>query len=239
MRENRTYGSEGGGTGYSTGPPYPYREAPMKPMGIRCVVLRRGAQPCAPNGVSSWLADHGRTSVRPYGRRCICRGVPRRAGPCALAQVGNHETHGRTAGIVFVGASREARDRAPVPACVLEPRGRPKAVAWAPVRPNTYTKGIGCAKLILIITHTPYSRDEIMSNYLERITVDPNICHGAPCIKGTRIMVWLILEYMANGDSMADILDAYPGLTREDILACLAYASETARQRIVPIEMTA
>jgi len=45
-----------------------------------------------------------------------------------------------------------------------------------------------------------------MSALLDRICVDPQLCHGQPCIKGTRIMVWLILNYLANGDSVEDIL---------------------------------
>jgi len=78
-----------------------------------------------------------------------------------------------------------------------------------------------------------------MGVILERIKADPNICHGQPCIKGTRIMVWLILEYLANGDSIEDVLRAYPQLSREDVLACLAYAAESARERIVTIEASA
>jgi uncharacterized protein (DUF433 family) len=63
-----------------------------------------------------------------------------------------------------------------------------------------------------------------MSPILDRIAVDPNLCHGQPCVKGTRIMVRLILNFLANGDSVEDILAAYPSLTPEDIRACLAYA---------------
>ena len=74
-----------------------------------------------------------------------------------------------------------------------------------------------------------------MSPLLDRISIDPNVCHGHPCVKGTRIMVWLILNYLANGDSVEDILASYPGLTREDIRACLAYAAENARERVVSI----
>ncbi len=74
-----------------------------------------------------------------------------------------------------------------------------------------------------------------MSPLLDRITVDPGVCHGQPCVKGTRMMVWLILNYLANGDSMEDILAAYPDLTRDDIRACLAYAAEAARERVVSI----
>ena len=62
---------------------------------------------------------------------------------------------------------------------------------------------------------------------LDRILVAPWICHGQPYVKGTRIMVWLIVQYLANGDSTEDILAAYPALTREDIQACLAYAIAT------------
>jgi len=64
-----------------------------------------------------------------------------------------------------------------------------------------------------------------MSSLLDRISVDPNVCHGQPCVKGTRIMVWLILDFLANGDSIEDILASYPSLTREDVRACLAYAA--------------
>lgn len=75
-----------------------------------------------------------------------------------------------------------------------------------------------------------------MASLLDRISVDPNVCHGQPCIKGTRIMVWLLLEYLANGDSVEDILAAYPGLAREDVQACLAYAARIARERILDVD---
>jgi len=77
-----------------------------------------------------------------------------------------------------------------------------------------------------------------MANLLERISINPKICHGQPCVKGTRIMVWLIVQYLANGDSKDDILVAYPSLTREDIQACLAYAAEVTRERVLPIEVS-
>lgn len=70
-----------------------------------------------------------------------------------------------------------------------------------------------------------------------RIVANPAICHGNPVVRGTRIMVWLILEFMANGDSIDEVLAAYPDLTREDVLACLSYASKAARERIVPVEI--
>jgi uncharacterized protein (DUF433 family) len=77
-----------------------------------------------------------------------------------------------------------------------------------------------------------------MANLLDRISINPKICHGQPCVKGTRIMVWLIVQYLANGDGVEDILAAYPSLTREDVQACLAYAAEVTRERVLPIEVS-
>ncbi len=74
-----------------------------------------------------------------------------------------------------------------------------------------------------------------MSDLLDRILIDPRICHGKPCVKGTRIMVWLVVQYLANGDSVEDILIAYPSLSREDVQACLAYAAEMTRERVLPV----
>lgn len=76
-----------------------------------------------------------------------------------------------------------------------------------------------------------------MQNLLERIQIDPRICHGQPCVKGTRIPVSLIVQYLANGDSLDEILAAYPGLKREDVQACLAYAAEMTRERVLPIDI--
>jgi uncharacterized protein (DUF433 family) len=74
-----------------------------------------------------------------------------------------------------------------------------------------------------------------MPDLLDRILIDPRICHGKPCVKETRIMVWLVVQYLANGDSVEDILAAYPSLSREDIQACLAYAAEMTRERVLPV----
>jgi uncharacterized protein (DUF433 family) len=62
----------------------------------------------------------------------------------------------------------------------------------------------------------------------ERIVVDPKILAGKPVIRGTRLAVEFILELLAAGQSESDILTNYPGLTREDILACLSHASYLA-----------
>ena len=78
-----------------------------------------------------------------------------------------------------------------------------------------------------------------MANPLDRISIDPNICFGKPCIKGTRIWVSLILDYLASGDSEAHILANYPQLKPDDIRAAIAYGAEVARERILPIPGTA
>ncbi|MBN2295805.1 MAG: DUF433 domain-containing protein [Pirellulales bacterium] len=69
----------------------------------------------------------------------------------------------------------------------------------------------------------------------ERITVDPGICHGQACIKGTRIMVAVVLDNLAAGHAIEDILQSYPPLTSEDIQAAMAYAADLARQRTVAL----
>ena len=60
---------------------------------------------------------------------------------------------------------------------------------------------------------------------LERIEIHPDVCNGRPVVRGTRIAVKTVLEFLAAGDSVDDILEEYPTLTREDVQACLAYAS--------------
>ena len=71
----------------------------------------------------------------------------------------------------------------------------------------------------------------------EYITVDPLICHGKTCIKGTRIMVSIILDNLVSGSSYEDIIESYPSLYRESIKAAIAYAAELARERIVDISV--
>jgi uncharacterized protein (DUF433 family) len=78
-----------------------------------------------------------------------------------------------------------------------------------------------------------------MTTPLERISIDPQVCFGKPCIKGTRIWVSLILDFLANGESEAQILAVYPQLEPDDIRAALAYAAEIARERIVPVPSAA
>ena len=67
-----------------------------------------------------------------------------------------------------------------------------------------------------------------MNPLLQRISIDPSICGGKPCINGTRIWVSLILDFLADGMSEAELLTEYPQLVHEDVLAALAYGAEAA-----------
>lgn len=69
---------------------------------------------------------------------------------------------------------------------------------------------------------------------LERISVDSKVCHGQVCIKGIRIPVHQILHMLANGDTIDALLEDYPSLRREDILACIEYAAELTEEQVVP-----
>lgn len=71
----------------------------------------------------------------------------------------------------------------------------------------------------------------------ERISIDPRVCHGQACIKGTRIPVYQIIRMLANGDKIEELLEDYPSLTIEDIYSCLDYAASLAEEQITPIEM--
>jgi uncharacterized protein (DUF433 family) len=78
-------------------------------------------------------------------------------------------------------------------------------------------------------------RGKSVNPLLERISIDPRICGGKPCIKGTRIWVSLILDFLADDMTEAELLDQYPGLTHEDVLAAIAYGAEAARERVIPV----
>jgi uncharacterized protein (DUF433 family) len=75
------------------------------------------------------------------------------------------------------------------------------------------------------------------SQLLARISIDPHICSGKPCIKGHRIWVSLILDFLASGATISEILADYPQLQTEDILACIAYGAEMSRERFVDIQI--
>ena len=67
----------------------------------------------------------------------------------------------------------------------------------------------------------------------EFITVDPLVCHGKACIKGTRIMVSVVLDNLASGLSYEDIINSYPSLSKEGVQAAIAYAAELSKERVV------
>ncbi len=77
-----------------------------------------------------------------------------------------------------------------------------------------------------------------MTRLLDRIAIDPLVCGGRPCIKGTRIWVSLILDFLADGLPESELLSEYPQLTHEDVLAAIAYGAEMTRERIVPVPLT-
>jgi uncharacterized protein (DUF433 family) len=77
------------------------------------------------------------------------------------------------------------------------------------------------------------------SELLKRITIDPNVCFGKPCIRGHRIWVSLILDFLADGETVGEILANYPQLEEADIKACIAYGAEMARERFVEIPIEA
>lgn len=69
----------------------------------------------------------------------------------------------------------------------------------------------------------------------DHISSDPNICHGKACIAGTRVMVSVILDNLADGLSVEDIMRSYPSVSREAVQATLHYAAELTRERIAPL----
>ncbi|MBN1852523.1 MAG: DUF433 domain-containing protein [Pirellulales bacterium] len=72
-----------------------------------------------------------------------------------------------------------------------------------------------------------------MMNWRDHITVDPSVCHGKACIRGTRVMVSVVLDNLAAGVSIDEILKSYPSLRHEQVQAAIAYAAELARDRVV------
>ena len=77
----------------------------------------------------------------------------------------------------------------------------------------------------------------IREQLLSRISIDPHVCFGKPCIRGHRIWVSLILDFLASGSTQEEVLEEYPQLKPEDILACIAYGAEMARERYVEIKL--
>ncbi len=74
-----------------------------------------------------------------------------------------------------------------------------------------------------------------MHKLLERISIDPRVCFGKPCIRGTRLWVSLLLDFLAAGMSIQEVLAEYPQLTEEDIRAAIAYGAMMSRERYVEL----
>lgn len=77
------------------------------------------------------------------------------------------------------------------------------------------------------------TREELLG----RISIDSHVCFGKPCVRGHRIWVSLILDYLASGMTIPEILGNFPGLEEADIYACIAYGAEMARERVVDIPL--
>src|SRR5450631_857121 len=78
-------------------------------------------------------------------------------------------------------------------------------------------------------------RNSAMNTLLNRIAIDPQVCSGKPCVRGTRIWVSLIPDFLADGMREEELLAEYPQLVHEDVLAAIAYGAEAARERIIPV----
>ncbi len=89
------------------------------------------------------------------------------------------------------------------------------------------------------VTGVLCSRLSMKEELLTRITIDPKVCFGKPCIRGHRIWVSLILDLLAEGATTAEILRDYPQLEDADVKACLAYGAEMARERFVEVPIEA
>ena len=76
-----------------------------------------------------------------------------------------------------------------------------------------------------------------MNSLLNRISIDPNVCFGKPCIRGTRLWVSLIPDFLASGMTIDEIRTEYPQLAVEDVRAAIAYGAEMARKRYVELPM--
>jgi uncharacterized protein (DUF433 family) len=79
-------------------------------------------------------------------------------------------------------------------------------------------------------------RGELAMNYQDRISIEPGKRGGKPCIRGMRITVYDVLEYLASGMSEQEIIDDFPDLTQEDIRACLAFAADRERKLVSAID---
>src|SRR5207245_3544297 len=114
------------------------------------------------------------------------------------------------------------------------PRSLTQSTTWGICRREAMeAKWTTILKICLRQRRIDMTREELLS----RISIDPNICFGKPCIRGHRIWVSLILDFLASGMTTQEILQEYPGLEEADILACIAYGAEMARERYIEIPL--
>jgi uncharacterized protein (DUF433 family) len=90
------------------------------------------------------------------------------------------------------------------------------------------------ARIMKRKTH-PGWKGKVPMDWRERVTVNPQVCHGKACIAGTRVMVSVILDNLADEVLPEEILASYPSLTRDDIRAAIAYAADLTREQLVAI----
>jgi uncharacterized protein (DUF433 family) len=91
----------------------------------------------------------------------------------------------------------------------------------------------------VLIIFCNFVKNKIMTDYIKRISINPQICNGKPIIRGMRITVKTILEYLAAGESPENILKQYPLLEQEDISACLQFGALTADKGIIGFNLVA
>ena len=89
----------------------------------------------------------------------------------------------------------------------------------------------------LVVAHPRRTLDHM--DWHDRTAVDPAVCHGKACIRGTRVQVTVVLDNLAEGLSVEQILAEYPALAPDDVLAALAYAAALARERTAPLRASA
>jgi uncharacterized protein (DUF433 family) len=80
--------------------------------------------------------------------------------------------------------------------------------------------------------HTAWGLTMTRNELLQRVSINPDVCFGRPCIRGTRIWVSLLLDLLASGMAESELLSEYPQLAHEDVLAALAFGAEMARERV-------
>ena len=100
---------------------------------------------------------------------------------------------------------------------------------WTPCRRRDFIRWLRYSKGIAARIQLPYTG---AMNLLDRITIDPSVRFGKPCVRGTRITVGDVLGYLAGGMSEDQFLIEFPQLLRDDIRACLAYAAERERRTV-------